>query len=228
MPWHVEERHAQCPADRPFAVVKDGTDEVEGCHPSKEAADRQVKALYASEKSLVRIDHDALGSVVRKAIGSVSPKAEPKEQTVRVEVASARDEFTGGVLAALQGLLERIERIETGLALNGELVERLEQAARERDQTLADVLELVGGSLGELRAAAQGAEPPVVNVTVPEPVVNVDVAAAAAAPPAVEVSCPQPVVNVEVSQPARRKRVSFERDLSGRIVSAEITEEVAE
>ena len=44
MPWHIEES-AACPASRPYAVIKDGTDEVEGCHPSEAAAERQLTAL---------------------------------------------------------------------------------------------------------------------------------------------------------------------------------------
>ncbi len=51
MPWHVEEDHSDCPEDSPFAVVKDETGEVEGCHATREEADRQVRALYASEDS---------------------------------------------------------------------------------------------------------------------------------------------------------------------------------
>jgi uncharacterized protein len=47
MPWHVGEQGSHgCDG---FPVVKDGTDEVEGCHQTREAANRQVAALYASE-----------------------------------------------------------------------------------------------------------------------------------------------------------------------------------
>lgn len=42
-PWHVEER------DGKFAVVKNDTGEVVGTHPTREAAERQVAALYANE-----------------------------------------------------------------------------------------------------------------------------------------------------------------------------------
>lgn len=49
MPWHVA-RSDQCPASKPFAVIKDGTSEVEGCHESEDAAQRQMAALYASER----------------------------------------------------------------------------------------------------------------------------------------------------------------------------------
>lgn len=42
-PWHVEER------DGKFAVIKDSTGQVVGTHPTREAAERQVAALYANE-----------------------------------------------------------------------------------------------------------------------------------------------------------------------------------
>lgn len=47
MPWHVSSDHAGCDG---FAVVKDDDDEVVGCHATREEANRQMAALYASEK----------------------------------------------------------------------------------------------------------------------------------------------------------------------------------
>ena len=49
MPWHKVHNHSECPSDQPWAVVKDADGEVEGCHDSEDAADRQLAALYASE-----------------------------------------------------------------------------------------------------------------------------------------------------------------------------------
>ena len=48
MPWIVEKGHG-CPAGKPWAVVNQQTKKVEGCHPSKDAATQQQKALYANE-----------------------------------------------------------------------------------------------------------------------------------------------------------------------------------
>lgn len=48
MPWHVGSSD-RCPVSRPFAVLKDETGDLEGCHPTADAAERQVAALYASE-----------------------------------------------------------------------------------------------------------------------------------------------------------------------------------
>ena len=46
MPWHIEADNPDCEG---FAVVKDGTSEVEGCHRTRSQAERQLAALYASE-----------------------------------------------------------------------------------------------------------------------------------------------------------------------------------
>lgn len=52
MPWRAE-RSDDCPASKPWAVVKIGTGEVEGCHATREDAMKQVAALYASEGKAV-------------------------------------------------------------------------------------------------------------------------------------------------------------------------------
>ncbi|HEY5990697.1 MAG TPA: HK97 family phage prohead protease [Streptosporangiaceae bacterium] len=51
MPWKVEKGHG-CPASRPWAVVKQTDGTVEGCHPTKDAAIQQQKALYAKEPKM--------------------------------------------------------------------------------------------------------------------------------------------------------------------------------
>ena len=48
MPYHVGE-DASCPADEPYAVIKDADGSVEGCHVTESDAQDQVKALYAAE-----------------------------------------------------------------------------------------------------------------------------------------------------------------------------------
>ena len=49
MPWHIVPESSECPASKPFAVVRDSDGTVEGCHTTREAAKRQMAALYASE-----------------------------------------------------------------------------------------------------------------------------------------------------------------------------------
>jgi HK97 family phage prohead protease len=48
MPWHTG-KSDQCPASKPWAVIKDSDGTVEGCHATKEAARKQLAALYANE-----------------------------------------------------------------------------------------------------------------------------------------------------------------------------------
>ena len=49
MPYHKEEGHEECPASKPWAVVKDDDGAVMGCHASEGDADEQIQALYANE-----------------------------------------------------------------------------------------------------------------------------------------------------------------------------------
>jgi len=48
MPWHIA-RSVDCPASKPWAVLKDADGEVEGCHANRDAANAQLAALYAGE-----------------------------------------------------------------------------------------------------------------------------------------------------------------------------------
>lgn len=57
MPWHIVEGHGEC-ASGQFAVVKDADGEVEGCHDTRDGAEAQLAALYASE------DNDMSGRYV--------------------------------------------------------------------------------------------------------------------------------------------------------------------
>lgn len=54
MPWHTGKTN-QCPASKPYGVIKDSTGKVVpgGCHTSKDDAVKHMKALYANtdEKS---------------------------------------------------------------------------------------------------------------------------------------------------------------------------------
>jgi len=62
MPWHISSDHAGCDG---YAVVKDDTDEVVGCHRTREEASRHMAALYASES-----DKMALVGAVKAAAGA--------------------------------------------------------------------------------------------------------------------------------------------------------------
>lgn len=46
MPWEIKRNVAGC---KGYAVVKQGSGELVGCHPSQSRANAHLKALYASE-----------------------------------------------------------------------------------------------------------------------------------------------------------------------------------
>jgi hypothetical protein len=48
MPWEIKQGTSQCSG---YGVFKEGTDELEGCHETRDAAQKQMAALYASEPS---------------------------------------------------------------------------------------------------------------------------------------------------------------------------------
>ncbi len=47
MPWEIKQNFAGC---RGYAVVKQGSNELVGCHAGESAAKAQLRALYASEE----------------------------------------------------------------------------------------------------------------------------------------------------------------------------------
>lgn len=49
MPWEIKQNVSGC---KGFAVVKQGTTEVVGCHPSKNRAMAHMRALYSNVKDV--------------------------------------------------------------------------------------------------------------------------------------------------------------------------------
>ena len=64
MPWKITE-DSRCPASKPYGVVGGSSgDHLAGCHPSREAAKKQMAALYAAEsKTLADDQSQALDEV---------------------------------------------------------------------------------------------------------------------------------------------------------------------
>lgn len=58
MPWHIEQGHSECPSSEPFAVVRNADGAVEGCHGTRDGAEDQLAALYASETVETRANGD--------------------------------------------------------------------------------------------------------------------------------------------------------------------------
>ena len=57
MPWQIKQGAAGC---KGFAVVKEGTGELVGCHPSKSRATAHLRALYASEADSKKVKKSIL------------------------------------------------------------------------------------------------------------------------------------------------------------------------
>jgi hypothetical protein len=89
MPWSVK-NGAGCPPSRPWAVIKDSDGSREGCHPTRQMAERQRRALYASERS-ARADTDITIAALNQRIEAATRKAFQHEDTL-----------TDAYLAALQ------------------------------------------------------------------------------------------------------------------------------
>jgi hypothetical protein len=51
MPWEIKQGTSQCSG---YGVFKQGTNQLEGCHETKAAAQRQMAALYASESKVAK------------------------------------------------------------------------------------------------------------------------------------------------------------------------------
>jgi hypothetical protein len=85
VPWHKTHDHADCPSGKPWAVVKDGTGEVKGCHATEDDANDQLAALYRSERE--------------------SDAATPVVATTETNCVDCDDEahFTGAVTLAADG-----------------------------------------------------------------------------------------------------------------------------
>jgi len=71
MPWSIK-KDDRCPADEPWAVVKDADNSLEGCHMTEAEAEDQQAALYASEGRAERPPRDNL-------VRSVMPGVELRE-----------------------------------------------------------------------------------------------------------------------------------------------------
>lgn len=55
MPWKIVRNFGDCNG---YAVVKEGTNEIEGCHTTRADAVAQQRALYASENKAHDNDND--------------------------------------------------------------------------------------------------------------------------------------------------------------------------
>ena len=99
MPWHVEES-GQCPASRPYAVIKDEDGTVEGCHETVADAEAQLVALNISESERAERAYEGINftppeSVREEAARGLEWRSEYGRGGTEVGVARARDLSNG-------------------------------------------------------------------------------------------------------------------------------------
>lgn len=93
MPYHVA-KSSECPASRPWAVVKDADGEVMGCHETREGAVAQIGAIESEEDE-------------------ASMTAATAKRTLNDEFAAAREagqEFEGALVAAYLAAIRKAGR----------------------------------------------------------------------------------------------------------------------
>jgi hypothetical protein len=175
-----------------WCVIKESDGKSMGCHASRSRAVAQQRALYANEPSL-------------------SASTENGQPPVKIEFSSVKEDVAPALIASIEAITERLKRNEEALRHVTDTMERIAETIVADREELTRVL----------TAAVQAppAQPPVVNVTVPEQPA-----------PHVEVNVPelsQPDVHVVVeAQPSKPRKVVFERDpLTGSVSKAEISEE---
>lgn len=88
MPWSVTRSTERCSESEPYAVVNDDSGEVEACHETEEAANRQRDALYANEP--------------QAASGAVEHK------NIDVDYKAAHDD---GTFVALASVFNNVDRV---------------------------------------------------------------------------------------------------------------------
>lgn len=108
MPWHTVHNHSECPASKPWAVVKDADGSVAGCHVSEDDANAQIAALYASEpKAASEEDPVVLGIYEFVASGGPAmPMAATGGPPEKAPITAYSDGRWRGILA--------VEGVETG------------------------------------------------------------------------------------------------------------------
>ena len=82
MPWEIVTDHPECSG---FAVVKEGENELEGCHRTREAAQRQLAALYAQEEDdMAERELDAGASIRRTFQATLEPSGDGRTLDLRI------------------------------------------------------------------------------------------------------------------------------------------------
>lgn len=225
MPWSVQKRESK------WCVVKEGGD-VEGCHASRTDAIKHQRALYSNESRMA--------SMYAELDERVEEVVEEIVQEVALPVYNGNGSRTGPIMPALDGNPKVDQRLQAAMELIAEFTQEPPQphpihVTVENDNSGMQALVAALGQITErlmngekvseslvasLQNLAEQA-PPVVNVEVESPVVNVPA-------PIVNVPAANITVHPEIFLPEQEKRVSkvtMVRDPFGKLEGAEITEE---
>jgi HK97 family phage prohead protease len=92
MPWHIAQNVGDC---KGFAVVKDDSGEIVGCHASRPAALDQLAALYASEQSTRASSFTPTKEMRDEAARGLAWRREHGRGGTSVGIARARDLVNG-------------------------------------------------------------------------------------------------------------------------------------
>jgi hypothetical protein len=103
VPWHVA-KSSKCGSSKPWAVIKDATGEVEGCHATEAKADKQLAALYAAEGG------NAVATVTEELGGKPNPGTKKDKRL------HENDDYEGATLATDDCEGEDCDEGTTGMA----------------------------------------------------------------------------------------------------------------
>lgn len=98
MPWEIRQGTSQCSG---YGVFKEGTSELEGCHTSREAAERQMAALYASEPEAAEkevVTNETTPNLYPQSIGSGYEDEKKKKRRFIDTTKSMQEEDLYGML----------------------------------------------------------------------------------------------------------------------------------
>lgn len=125
MPWHVEEGAAGCPAERPFGVINESDDSVEGCHATEDDANAQIDALNANVPDATAMEVPFTAVIAVEGFDTGDGRvldvggwnADARHFPLPLWIQTDQPEWGGHAGAFIGGRMESIERMEDGRRL---------------------------------------------------------------------------------------------------------------
>ena len=112
MPWKIVSNSSKCSASEPFAVVKKDGGALSGCHSTRESAEAQLRALYASEPSAALRSKKCAPDQHEMPDGTCMSDSEMPSETYQDDSALALG-LTAAPEQPWRGVLA-VENVETG------------------------------------------------------------------------------------------------------------------